>query len=198
MSSRVARAHAARRRLGVSRMGFKTTTGRAKSRFRPRGFRKGYDRTGGFYGKFSKGLELKFRDFSTDLPTMATAGTIRESMVTISQGTGESQRIGRKCTIKAINWRFKVELPITTGTSAQPSDVVRIILYLDKQCNGAAATVTNILENALYQSFNNLANKSRFRTLMDRTYDMNYTAAAGDGAANDWAASSRCRRYVSG
>lgn len=151
-------------------------------------FKKGYDRTGGYYGRYKSGLELKFRDFNTDMPTMASAGTIRESFCTIAQGTGESNRIGRKCVIKSINWRFKIELPITTGTSAQPSDVVRIILYLDKQTNGAAATVTDILENALYQSFNNLANKSRFRTLMDRTYDMNYTAAAGDGAANDWAA----------
>ena len=67
----------------------------------------------------------------------------------------------------------------------EADDVVRIILYLDKQTNGTAAGVTEILETNDWQSFNNLSNKSRFRTLMDRTYDMNNVCASGDGTTND-------------
>ncbi len=72
-----------------------------------------------------------------------------------------------------------------TANMTDSKDVVRIILYLDKQANGATATTAQILESDDYQSFNNLANKSRFRTLMDRTYAMEATAGAGDGTTND-------------
>lgn len=71
------------------------------------------------------------------------------------------------------------------GNDTTGNDTVRIILYLDKQCNGTAATVTQILESDDFQSFNNLSNKSRFRTLMDRVYDLNATAGMGNGTAND-------------
>ncbi len=39
------------------------------------------------------------------------------------------------------------------------------------------------IQTADFQSFNNLANKGRFRVLMDRTYSLNYTSMASDGAA---------------
>ena len=45
--------------------------------------------------------------------------------------------------------------------------------------------MTDILESDDYQSFNNLANKGRFVTLMDRTYELNSNGAAGDGTSND-------------
>ena len=57
---------------------------------------------------------------------------------------------------------------------------------MDKQANGATAGVTDILETDQFLSFNNLANKSRFRTLMDRTYSMNSTAGGGDGTTEDY------------
>ncbi len=57
-------------------------------------------------------------------------------------------------------------------------------MYLDKQANAATATVLNILETAEYQSFNNLSNKGRFRTLMDKKYVLKPHAGAGDGTTN--------------
>ncbi len=134
------------------------------------------------------GQELKFHDLDIDVATTAitTAGVIAEdSCVTIAQDTTESTRIGRKCTIRSIGWRFKVTLPGVSNTGASGGDTVRLLVYLDKQANKAAATVTGILESANYQSFNQLANKGRFRTLMDRTYTLNNLASAGDGSAND-------------
>ncbi len=64
-------------------------------------------------------------------------------------------------------------------------DIVRVIVYLDKQCNGAAATVLGILETADFQSFNNLANKGRFRILHDNNVDLNYAAMGGNGTTHD-------------
>ncbi len=133
------------------------------------------------------GMELKFHDLDIDDAVVVTGGTIAEdSCVTIAQGTTESTRIGRKCVIRNVGWRFAVELPGVSGGGTAGSDVVRVMLYLDKQTNGATATVAGILESADFQSFNQLANKGRFLILMDRNYDVNSTAGAGDGTTNDF------------
>ncbi len=121
-------------------------------------------------------LELKFHDLDIDDAVVAAGGTIAEdSCVTIGQGTTESERIGRKLTVQNINWRFKIAIP-ATATGGDSADQIRVILYLDRQANGAAAAVLDIVETADFQSFNNLSNKSRFRTLMDRTYAINAMA----------------------
>ncbi len=148
-----------------------------------RGFRKGFDRTSGFFGRFSKGAELKFFDIDLDDAVVTTSAAITDSVNKIPQGTTESTRIGRKCTIRSINWRFEARLPDAT-TSGSTADTLRVIMYLDKQCNGATATSANIFEVDDYQSFNNLGNKSRFRTLMDRQYDLQ-ASLSGDGTTLD-------------
>ncbi len=130
------------------------------------------------------GQELKLHDLDVDDAGIAANGTIVEdSVLTIAQGTTESQRVGRKVVVKAIGWRFAIIINEKTSGAAT-SDIVRVILYLDKQTNGAAATVTAILESDDYQSFNQLANKSRFRTLMDRTYEIHSLAGSGRGSTD--------------
>ncbi len=166
------------------------TKSRARSqKFRVAARRKGYGRTSGYYGRYGQGphAELKFHDLDIDDAIVASTGTINPasaSCVIIQQGTTESTRLGRKITIKSINWRWTITLPeFDAQDTPGPDDVLRVILFQDKQTNGATATVTGILESADFQSFNNLANKSRFRTLMDRTYALNYQSLASDGAA---------------
>ncbi len=172
-------------RIGAVRPGLKARYTAPRSRFRK--FRRGHDRTAGFFGRFAKGGELKFFDLDLDDAVIAAAGGLTDSINKIAQGTTESTRIGRKCTIRSINWRFAVTLPETNlGSSAV--DTVRVILYLDKQANGATAAITDILETADYQSFNNLGNKSRFRTLMDRSFDLTAMAGGGDGTTEDYGA----------
>ncbi len=116
-----------------------------------------------------------------ETPTGGTQGT----MVIIAQGNTKSTRIGRKSVIKQINWRYNISLPsVIDQVGVSTSDTVRVILYQDKQCNGATATVTDILETADYQSFNQLANKHRFRILMDRTHDINRLTGWSVSATN--------------
>ncbi len=142
----------------------------------------GFQRTSGFYGRFAPiaggSQELKFLDLDIDDAVVASGGTIQTTgtVNAIAQNVTESGRVGRKCVIRSIGWRFQVTIPETIDSASPPNpDVCRVILYLDKQCNGATAIVTGILESADFQSFNNLANKGRFRTLMDRVYAMNYS-----------------------
>ncbi len=128
-------------------------------------------------------VELKFHDLDIDDATVAAGGTIaQDSCNLIAQGVTEAERIGRKCTLRSINWRF--QLSINAGTTSNTADTIRVLLYLDKQANGATAAVLDIIETADFQSFNNLTNKSRFRTLMDRTYTLN-APLSGDGTTLD-------------
>ncbi len=137
-------------------------------------------------GRFAgKPIELKFHDVDLDDATISAGGTITNSINLIAQGVTEVDRIGRKCTIRKINWRFTLDLP-NTAAVGNTADSVRVLMYLDKQANGATATVTDILESANFHSFNNLANKSRFRTLMDRTYTLESMAGAGNGTSDSF------------
>lgn len=144
-------------------------------------FREGHDRVGGYYGRYPQGsshygvAELKFNDSTRVLSAVGNTGFIEDSINLIPQNVGESGRIGRKCTVKYIFLRYQVKLLETIDVAdARTGDAVRFILYQDKQCNGATAAVTDILETADIQSFFNLANSNRFIIHMDKTHSINY------------------------
>ncbi len=145
----------------------------------------GRDRVGGYYGRYAGDkAEHKFHDLDIDDSTIAAGATVAQASCNlIAQGVTESTRVGRKCTVRAIGWRFFLTLK-TTAVAADTSDTVRILLYMDKQCNGATIATTDLLESADIQSFNNLANKGRFRVLMDRTYAISSQAGSGRGTTD--------------
>lgn len=145
-------------------------------------FQPGVDRTGGYYGRYSgRSSELKFHDVDLDADNVAATGVIEDSINKIAQGVTENTRVGRKCTIKSINWHYWITLNERDAVGTPPNpDVFRIILFLDKQCNGATAAILDILETAHFQSFRNLANSGRFQILMDKTIPMNYNGIASD------------------
>jgi hypothetical protein len=157
----------------------------------------GYYRRSGYYGRFQNtGVEMKFHDVDVDDAAVATNGSILNSgsVNLIAQGVTESTRVGRKAVIRSINWRWNLKKAATTAGS-NASESVRLILYLDKQCNGATAAVTDILESDNYQSFNNLANKGRFKILMDKEITMNCMAGGGDGTTEDYGSVERNGSY---
>ncbi len=147
--------------------------------------------------------EKKFLDFDlsdTDIilngQHASKTGVHNDSstIVDIPQGTGESQRIGRKCTLTNILMRLEFQSIINQVSAAdlvgadRGTVKIRVILYLDKQCNGTAAGATDILQNNSYNEYMNLANKQRFRILTDKLFVMNSNIiAAGTAAANDTA-----------
>ncbi len=127
--------------------------------------------------------ELKFHDVDLDDAAIATAGTVTATVNVIPQGVTEKTRVGRKCTVKSIGWRYRMSLPeLDAGATPSNGDVVRVIMFMDRQANKATAAVTDLLESADFQSFNQLANKNRFRVLHDKMYDINYKALASDNA----------------
>ncbi len=137
----------------------------------------GVTRQSGYYGRFANGGENKFFDTLLGGTAFATAGVVfSPSLNLIPQGVTESTRVGRKCIIKKIN--LMGFLLLNSGT-AQTTDTYRVMLVLDKQCNGAAATVLGVLETADEKSFNNLSNSNRFTVLKNWYGSINKTADIG-------------------
>ncbi len=175
---------------------------RPRTTKRRRMFVPGQDRVGGYYGRFSgAGGEHKFHDLNVDDAIVAAAGFIEPSCNIIAQDVTESTRVGRKATIKLISWRGQVTLPIQDAVANVLTGVTcRVILYLDKQANGAAPAVLDILETAVPHSFYNLANRTRFSILSDRQYALSYSSAGSDGAGlmsmngvvREWIVTKKC------
>jgi hypothetical protein len=133
----------------------------------------------GYYGRYNKPamppIEYKFKDFSLTHTFDATGEILSNAgtavhFTNIAQGTGESERMGRSIVIKKIS----IKMYIATSSTQGP-DLYRVALVLDKQCNGAAANITDIWESNSLISFNNLANSKRFVILKNWDIQIGHT-----------------------
>lgn len=130
--------------------------------------------------------EMKFHDLDLTDVVVAAGGEVFANILTIPEGNGEEQRVGRKIVIRSIGWRYNVSLPEQVDAT-QTTDIVRIMLVLDKQCNGAAPAVADVLRTGAgltFQSFNNLSNGMRFTVLHDRVIPINTNAGSGRGGTD--------------
>lgn len=161
----------------------------ARQRLAIRGFKPGYNRTGGLYGRFGRAAiqngmvpELKFFDTalnilidaSAEVSTTAATGAI----ALIPQGDTASTRDGRVCHIQSIH--LKGVLVHTPGIAATASGVVYLYLMLDKQANGALPTGASdvVTSTSLSTSFMALENSSRFQVLKKWVVAINPMAGA--------------------
>lgn len=133
-------------------------------------FKRGYDRTAGYYGRFSGPAgELKFFDtaLSFNIDTTAEVPATGQ-LALIPQGQTQSTRNGNKCTIRSIN--VHGVLRFVPGASGSADAVVYMYVIQDTQANGAAPSVgdanTGIFTSADLSLANmNLVNAGRFRIL---------------------------------
>lgn len=147
---------------------------------------RGYVRVAGNYGRYTGGagvMERKLHDLDLDDAVIASGMNVFGPLLTIAEGNGEEQRVGRKIVVTNIGWRFNINIP-NTAVGTETTDTVRVMLVLDKQCNGAMAASTDILAANDWQAFNKLSNTMRFNILMDRTYTINTTAGSGRGSTD--------------
>ncbi len=179
-----------RRNLSAGKRPMKYTVGAAR---RISAAQKGYLRTGGYWGRYNRPSrmspgEWKFFDTTATFGTVGAAGEIQASMCLIPQNITESGRIGRKCTVKRIDFMGDMILNAVLASANGQVDRVRVIVYHDKQANGATAAVLDLLETADILSFRNLANSGRFRILSDTTQAISCMAGAGDvaGTNGNW------------
>ncbi len=125
--------------------------------------------------------EKKFHDLDIANTVFSGTGTIIASLNLVQMGTTESERVGRKITVVSVSYRGRIIINTKTVPN-NATDVCRMIIYLDKQANGGAASVLEILELARYDSFNNLANSSRFRILKNIVMSIDSHGVGYDGA----------------
>jgi len=126
------------------------------------------DRVGrGFRGTYSRSqVEKKYVDIASAQYAADTTGTVT-ALNLCNEGTGVSQRVGRKICMKSVQVRGW----ITQETAQQPC-MVRIMLVWDKQVNGVIATIAEILSAATSNSFMNLDNRERFVVIKDKHYTL--------------------------
>lgn len=145
----------------------------------------GRDRSGGFYGRFSgRGGELKFLDTTLNFAFDATIEVpVTGQLSLIPQGVTESTRIGRKCTLRSIQIRAKLNL--VPAASALSSAVTYLYLVQDKQANGAAATAsgtTGVFTSAdASAGMFNLSESNRF--IIHKRWTMDHNPPAGVSTA---------------
>lgn len=133
-------------------------------------FVKGKERIAGYYGRYNLpggGSEEKFFDTAVGFYFDATATEIPSGgqLNLIPQGITESTRVGRKCTISSIHLRGLMSMENQSNATS-----VFLLVVLDKQCNGTAATPSEVMDNIIKGQIN-LANSERFTILKRMVYD---------------------------
>lgn len=113
-----------------------------------------------------KYVETKYHDAS-DTDDVTTTPTI-SLLNGLSPGSGMDNRIGRVITMKSLLLQARLNLE-----SSALDQAGRFLVVYDKQANGAAPGITDILVSSSVVSLKNLNNRNRFVILMDRTIDMN-------------------------
>lgn len=146
-------------------------------------------RTGGWYGTYNRRGrdELKFID--TQIAAGALAATGPPILLNgVTQGTDWNNRIGRTFQMKSILFRFAIRPnPASAASNSTLGPMVRVCVVYDSQANSLLAAKSDIFQSAAdYKSPLNLANRDRFRILIDKTLTMSsYTMTAGSLTAGD-------------
>lgn len=106
--------------------------------------------------------EVKYVDFPAPLASIPNTNFIQATINQIAPGTGPSQRIGSQVAIKSVYYQYFLQIAMA------PTTCVRYILYWDRQPNGAAIGLGDILAQTPYLTAPlNLDNRDRFVILAD-------------------------------
>ena len=117
--------------------------------------------------------ELKAVDTSVNQSADTTGGVVLLSG--IARGDDINQRTGREVTLRSIECRFLGRVTAGTGIDQQQ----RLLLVYDRQSNGAAPTVADVLGSANVLYPRNLENRRRFKVLYDRYFQLNASGEPG-------------------
>lgn len=118
-------------------------------------------RTGGLLPNPTN-VERKWKD--TQVLDDATSTASITCLNLMTQGAGPSQRIGQRILVKSIQLRAHISREDVASTT---TEVMRIMLYYDRQPNGALPAITDINVTNATASLRSMANTGRFFCLMD-------------------------------
>lgn len=150
----------------------RSTTRRAPVRRYAKQIPRGYPTASGVQG------ELKAVDTSL-ASAVDTTGAIA-LLNGIARGDDIGNRVGRQVTCKYLEAR--IAMGVTSGTGEDQYQ--RILIVQDRQPNGTALAITDVLVATNVYSQSNLDNRLRFRILYDKWFPLNASAEAG--SAKSW------------
>lgn len=123
--------------------------------------------------------EMKYHDVAWNQAFYT--GSYLNCINMIAQGTGASQRIGRRITIKSIRIRGTVSILAQNDEDDAlypPDQPVAVSLVLDRQCNGALPATTDVFTAATSNALPKIENDMRFKILWDKFTCLNFNAVA--------------------
>lgn len=167
------RAMARRRKRRRAAVGAGAGVRRVRRRMNPHAvipFNRGYVRQAGLYGRFGGNKELKFFDLESFATTTSIGVTTHSTMIQVPQGTGESQRIGRKIFLQSLELKLYLKLFSVSGTVGVVGPVAnqyRVVVVQDKQCNGSTTSWTSVFEETHLLARRRIENEMRYRILLD-------------------------------
>lgn len=116
--------------------------------------------------KFIKGIvNTEFKNVDINSSATAVAGGNVLLLNATTQGDGQTNREGSSFRMKSVDVRFLINYNGAAGFNA-----TRVMLVLDRQTNGIAPAVTDILATNTIDSPRNLDYRKRFKILSDKVY----------------------------
>lgn len=113
--------------------------------------------------KYNRVEKKNFDYFSNNTIVAGQTTAFTASICTPDQGTSPTEHIGRRTTLKSVQWKWSGSYaPTTAGTSP-----LRLMIVYDRQPNAALAATTQIVTVDSINAFPNLANTRRFKILVD-------------------------------
>jgi len=122
--------------------------------------------------------EWKYID-TADAYAVNTTGTLT-LLNGLSLGNTATTRIGQKVTLRTLEVKYRSAVTATTGLD----QTHRILFVLDRQCNGAALTLAEVIVPQNTEGLRNLAQRKRFKILMDLRFDLNAAGESGSTKAD--------------
>lgn len=120
--------------------------------------------------KIQSRIELRFTDQFQNAAVTSTATFLSLNQLTV--GDLPTSRTGNQISATSIQWRGR----ISNSAAATTSNVVRMIIGWDAQCNAANPTAALLLENGivtpLVSAPYNHNNSKRFRILYDKRFNV--------------------------
>lgn len=129
--------------------------------------------------------ELKYLNTQATPFEISALGTLKE-FGDFAEGDTQITRDGRSVQVVSCCLRGYLDLQASTHLT-EMGTTVRLIVFVDTQCNGVLPVVTEVLQVASAFAFMDTNNLGRFSVLYDRTVCLNHTAGAGTAASPLWA-----------
>ena len=120
------------------------------------------------FGSATKRSEQKNFDANVAAPIVAAQTTaVRSSIFSPDQGTGVSERVGRKVDCTSLSWKWSSSYAPTTAGSSP----MRLVVVYDRQPNAALPATTDVFNQDYINAHMNLANSRRFLVIVNEEFE---------------------------